>query len=117
MLIYVWAIEQDELSKRKVVEEQDPTPTTGKDVVVPWVLSTQQTKVTEKDGAPRVYNRYYHMFAKGELVGLVHEAARELSLQVEPKAEGTTKNISGVEVVQDGWERSNYYVELKLWKT
>ncbi|KJA27512.1 hypothetical protein HYPSUDRAFT_942556 [Hypholoma sublateritium FD-334 SS-4] len=117
VLIYVWAIEQDELSKRKVVEDQDPTPTIGKDVVVPWVLSTQQTAVTEKCATPRVYNRYYHMFAKGELVGLVNEAARELGLQVEPKAESTTKNIRGVEVVQDGWERSNYYVELKLWQT
>lgn len=115
MLIYVWAIEQDELSKRKVIEEQDPTPTTGKDVVVPWVLSPQQIKGA-KEAAPQVYNRYYHMFAKGELVGLVNEAAGELGLRVGSQ-EGATKNISGVEVVQDGWERSNYYVELKLWQT
>lgn len=120
MLIYVWAIEQDDLSKRKVVEEQDPPPATGKDVVVPWVLSKQLSDSSkaspERDERPQVYNRYYHMFAKGELAGLVQEAASELGLQTGPKSRSTAKYTSGVEIVQDGWERSNYYVELKLWQ-
>jgi tRNA (uracil-5-)-methyltransferase TRM9 len=89
-------------------------------VVVPWVLSKKLSaaeKSLDDGGAqgPQVYNRYYHMFAKGELPGLVVEAAAELGLQVGSKLEDTPKNTRGVEIVQDGWERSNYYVELKLW--
>lgn len=118
MLIYVWATEQDELSKRRVVEDKEPQPSTGKDVVVPWVLSKELSKPSSEQATrPQVYNRYYHMFAKGELLGLVLEAAAELRLQVGPKPEGTAKNTRGVEVVQDGWERSNYYVEVRLWQT
>jgi len=60
-----------------------------------------------------VFNRYYHMFAKGELVGLVDEAAQDLGLHIGHKVDGNR----GVEIVQDGWERSNYYVELRLWNS
>ncbi|KAF8955456.1 hypothetical protein BDZ97DRAFT_1907645 [Flammula alnicola] len=119
VLIYVWAIEQDELSKRKVIAEEDIPPSRGKDVVVPWVLSKElgiSAKSPSQGKEPQVYNRYYHMFAKGELSGLVVEAARELGLQVGVKPEDGAKNMRGVEVVQDGWERSNYYVELRLWR-
>jgi tRNA (uracil-5-)-methyltransferase TRM9 len=122
VLIYVWAIEQDELSKRRVVEDQEPPPSKGKDVVVPWVLSKELSRPSsEQATGPQVYNRYYHMFAKGELLGLVLEAAAELRLQVgpkpKPKPDGTAENTRGVEIVQDGWERSNYYVEVRLWQT
>ncbi|KDR81845.1 hypothetical protein GALMADRAFT_221716 [Galerina marginata CBS 339.88] len=121
LLIYVWAVEQDELSKRKVVAEDDVQTSTGKDVVVPWVLSKELQVASNKPAAiskePLVYNRYYHMFAKGELSGLVGEAARELSLQVGSRPKDGAKNIRGVEVVQNGWERSNYYVELRLWQS
>jgi len=120
-LIYVWAIEQDELSKRKVVADDDVLTSTGKDVVVPWVLSKERQvasdKPAERNKEPLVYNRYYHMFATGELSGLVGEAARELGLQVGFRPKDEAKNIRGVEVVQDGWERSNYYIELRLWQT
>ncbi|KIM49480.1 hypothetical protein M413DRAFT_15535 [Hebeloma cylindrosporum] len=120
VLIYVWAIEQDELSKRRVVSEDDIPSLTGKDVVVPWVLSKELSSAEKSlsDGGPQepqVYNRYYHMFAQGELRGLVIEAAAELGLQVASKPEDVPKNTRGVEIVHDGWERSNYYVELKLW--
>jgi tRNA (uracil-5-)-methyltransferase TRM9 len=55
------------------------------------------------------------MFAKGELRGLVEEATRHLELQVgSPKSNGALAR--GVEIVQDGWERSNYYVELRCWE-
>ncbi|KIJ69233.1 hypothetical protein HYDPIDRAFT_24086 [Hydnomerulius pinastri MD-312] len=139
ILIYVWAIEQDELSKRNIpIEEREETSPTGQDVFVPWVLSQQtamrsnkpkkrrpednqegqHSETTDSQSAAEVpapvYNRYYHMFAKGELTKLTREAAEEMHLVVEPPA-GTDEQ--GVEIVQDGWERSNYYVELRRWKT
>ncbi|KAF9566239.1 S-adenosyl-L-methionine-dependent methyltransferase [Agrocybe pediades] len=121
LLIYVWAIEQDELSKRKVISEEEQPSANGKDVVVPWVLSKEMqsssSPSTQKDDQPRVYNRYYHMFAKGELAGLVLEAAQEFGLQVGAKPNETgVGNLQGLEIVQDGWERSNYYVELRRWQ-
>lgn len=119
ILIYVWAIEQDELSKRKVLGEQEVLATTGKDVMVPWVLTIPATpgpipSPGESENRP-VYNRYYHMFAKGELAGLVVDAATSLGLQVSVKPDKTEQPLRGVEIVQDGWERSNYYVELRRW--
>jgi len=121
LLVYVWATEQDELSKRKVMADEEPPPLMGKDVVVPWVLSkelgTREKQPSNKSKEPQIFNRYYHMFAKGELPGLVIEAAKELGLRVGPKPESGDENLKGIEIVQDGWERSNYYVELRLWKT
>ncbi|KAF8911166.1 hypothetical protein CPB84DRAFT_1842412 [Gymnopilus junonius] len=120
-LIYVWAIEQDELSKRKVVSDNETPSFTGKDVIVPWVLSKNlqvpSNNSSDKNGEPQVYHRYYHMFAQGELSRLVIEAAEELGLQLEHKRRDEGQNVRGVEIVQDGWERSNYYVELRLWQT
>jgi tRNA (uracil-5-)-methyltransferase TRM9 len=84
VLIYVWATEQDALSKREVPADTGD----GQDVFVPWVLG---------DGL--VERRYYHMFARGELRALVDEATSALG--------------GGVQVVQEGWERSNHYVELR----
>lgn len=88
VLIYVWAIEQDSLSKRNIPVDGVPS-NDGQDVFVPW---------TTADG--KVYNRYYHMFAQGELSALVQQAADEVGERIS--------------VVQDGWERSNYYVEVRL---
>jgi len=87
---------------------------------VPWVLSKELSAAAKSltgggTQEPQVYNRYYHMFAKGELPGLVIEAAAELGLQVGSRPEDLPKDRRGIEIVQDGWERSNYYVELKLW--
>jgi len=62
-----------------------------------------------------VFNRYYHMFDDGELAALVSLAAEELSLVVGPP--GGAGSLKGVEIVQDGWERSNHYVELRRWET
>lgn len=96
---------------------------------VPWVLqkqqkpgsgstsrqSTPQTVPEEQheDRPPQVFNRYYHMFAKGELTELVTDAAKSLGLQVGSCVEGMT----GIEITQEGWERSNYYVELRRWQS
>ena len=131
ILIYVWAIEQDELSKRNI-PLNDARPAQGEDVFVPWVMSKDlQTKPKEKKTSsnastpretstqedarpPQVFNRYYHMFAKGELTELVHQAANGLEMHVGPPEDDVRQ---GVEIVQDGWERSNYYVELRRWQS
>ncbi|KAH8107100.1 S-adenosyl-L-methionine-dependent methyltransferase [Cristinia sonorae] len=143
-LIYVWAIEQDDLSKRSIPSDQTAalTDSTGQDVFVPWVLTSPAPKVGPKvkprrrkqnqqletptpetsqedvarESQQRVFNRYYHMFAKGELTALVHDAARGLALEVGPEPVGSEEKRRGLHIVEDGWERSNYYVEFKCWE-
>ncbi|KAI5835674.1 S-adenosyl-L-methionine-dependent methyltransferase [Schizophyllum commune Tattone D] len=114
VLIYVWAVEQDELSKRHIPTEN--TVDAGVDVFVPWVLSKTKTPSDAPTGESKVYNRYYHMFARGELRRLVELAAKEMGLEV-GVADKSAVGRRGLEIVQDGWERSNYYVELRLWRT
>ncbi|KAF9227619.1 hypothetical protein BS17DRAFT_793293 [Gyrodon lividus] len=137
ILIYVWAIEQDEFSKRSISVDGKDEVCLGRDVFVPWVMSQQNAlrskprrrqQASDKQGEPSdaedsqtitevatpVYNRYYHMFARGELAKLTCEAAQEMDLIV-GSPEGTRQQ--GVEIIQDGWERSNYYVEMRCWKT
>jgi len=133
ILIYVWAIEQDEFSKRRIPLAPDPIGSgkTGQDVFVPWVLSRQTMEKSKSDRTsnlgstpvvseqlPDVVNRYYHMFAHGELADLVSSAATELGLQVGLPSSLSSAGVktSGVTIVQDGWERSNYYVELQCWE-
>ncbi|KAI8998575.1 S-adenosyl-L-methionine-dependent methyltransferase [Trametes punicea] len=149
-LIYVWAIEQDELSKRSIPVGSSEAGSSktgsltargkGQDVFVPWVLAqpigsqpkarrkgrpvdqSDMAEATIEDDAtpncpptaPRVFDRYYHMFAKGELTELVTEAAVDMGLQIgEPDGKS---GVSGLQIVQDGWERSNYFVELRRWR-
>ena len=138
----MWAIEQDELSKRNVptasTEASDlDSSASGQDVFVPWVLAQpQETKPkarrrgkTEQQeaqevptptvSAPKVFDRYYHMFAKGELNDLVVQAASNMGLVVgeaPTDADYLGGGILGMQIVQDGWERSNYYVELRCWE-
>jgi tRNA (uracil-5-)-methyltransferase TRM9 len=129
ILIYVWAVEQDELSKRRI--PGDPRKChVGQDVFVPWVLSKQRTdrnhsKITkpssdlllaEPTEEPTVYHRYYHLFDEGELVALTRSAVEELGLNVLAFSEQNFIEKTGVEIVQEGWERSNYYVELRRWE-
>ena len=110
-LIFVWAVEQDELSKRTVPQDTENTQAEmGEDVFVPWVLPNVKGSRGE---SPRVFKRFYHMFVKGELRELVIHAARDLGLQV--GARDDVDGVRGLEIVQDGWQRSNYYVELSLW--
>lgn len=101
VLIYVWAVEQDEMSKR-VIPRPDSVAVEGRDVFVPWV---------SKADTEEIFRRYYHMFENGELTRLVKSAATALGLQVGEPGSG-----EGIEIVQNGWERSNYYVELRRWK-
>lgn len=108
------------LSKRSIPgeEEAQVQETAGRDVFVPWVLSKPTAKGSPQlDGeaeSPQVFNRYYHMFEAGELRGLVVQAAERMGLSVGEEVAGGEKE--GVEIVQDGWERSNYFVELRRWK-
>ncbi|KZV66511.1 S-adenosyl-L-methionine-dependent methyltransferase [Peniophora sp. CONT] len=137
VLVYVWAIEQDDLSKRAIPlsshDQPSPQPdqTAGQDVFVPWVLSQQQPRAKKPrrqrnaaaqleepekpEPAPQTFHRYYHMFAEGELDALVHGAARSIGLSV-GKVGDFPEGASGVEIVQSGWERSNYYVEARRWR-
>lgn len=137
-LIYVWAVEQDNLSKRKIPNAGHPPESSkqGHDVFVPWVFTQQSHSVNcedrpspsadtggaSQDKSTQVFNRYYHMFAKGELRMLVEDAARTLGLIIGSKDELNGDNaegqrcMDGVEIVQDGWERSNYYIELRRWR-
>ena len=137
----MWAIEQDGLSKRYIpTESTDAADSAGQDVFVPWVLASQtqkpkprsrrrrgqegqpgedaeaQQEETKDEPAPPVFNRYYHMFAKGELSALVVEAANELGLEIGPKPDGGKGNRRGIHIVEDGWERSNYYTEFSRWE-
>jgi tRNA (uracil-5-)-methyltransferase TRM9 len=119
ILVYVWAREQDAQSKRVIPSkpppdaqetvEVPPSAQEGVDVFVPWVRSASVSKER-----PEVYHRYYHMFAEGELRQLVSQAAAELDLEVGERIKG--RQGKGLTVVQEGWERSNYYIELLSWK-
>lgn len=82
--------------------------------MVPWVFAGQAgQKGVESSSNAKVYQRYYHFFESSELKELACEAAKELALQIGPRPqEGKGR---GVEIVQDSWERSNFYIELKLW--
>jgi len=158
ILIYVWAIEQDELSQLHIPTELQTnargaiSTASGRDVFVPWVMLKEDSnkrklkgKAELEDGVssaivspnettvcapttlvpdePQIFNRFYHMFAKGELAELVRSAGSDLGLHVGPAttlamARGTSTEARGrgLEIVQDGWEKSNHYVELRRWE-
>lgn len=134
----MWAIEQDNLSKRSI-PQSGAAQSAGQDVFVPWVLASQtkakqrnprkgvndaegpqrllqagqvDAELSEQKPAP-VFNRYYHMFAKGELTQLVQDAAEAIGLVVGSESKEVSR---GIEIAQNGWERSNYYVEIRRWE-
>ncbi|KAJ3165651.1 tRNA methyltransferase, has a role in tRNA modification [Irineochytrium annulatum] len=94
MLIFVWAMEQE--GKRKF-ERQD--------VFVPWTFpknvfkeknaensrAINQAKILREDDLNVVYQRYYHLFTKGELDGIVNAAG-------------------GLKIEMSGYDRDNWYV-------
>lgn len=121
LLVYVWAIDQDDASKRVVPSTGETSDVKEQDVLVPWVLSNgsqRKSDATTAEDAPRVYQRYYHMFAPGELRSLTESAAASLGLIVgpPPNAADSQGPQSGLEIVAEGWERSNHYVEAKRWQ-
>lgn len=71
-------------------------------------------EVESTEEPSKVLNRYYHMFSEGELYELTITAVQELGLGV-----GNESDVSvdqGIEIVQCGWERSNYYIEIRRWR-
>ncbi|KAI9309140.1 S-adenosyl-L-methionine-dependent methyltransferase [Cunninghamella echinulata] len=83
VLIFVWALEQTKFTKRNFQENEQ-------DVFVPWVLTKKKDENSD-DEAPKVFNRYYHLFKKGELDGLFEK-------------------IDNVSVDIAGYDRDNHYV-------
>jgi tRNA (uracil-5-)-methyltransferase TRM9 len=81
VLVFVWALEQTKFSKRNFEPGQQ-------DVFVPWKMTP---KKGENEADLPVYNRYYHLFKKGELDALFEQ-------------------IEGVEVDTSGYDRDNHYV-------
>lgn len=127
-LIYVWATDQDELSKRAIpTSRPNPSPPglRGQDVFVPWVLAEDLkaghiagNESREAEREKKVFNRYYHMFEEGELRELVLLAAGELDICTGPH-KGYAEQINSqtaIEIVKDDWERSNYYLEFRLYQ-
>lgn len=84
-LIYVWALEQK--NSRRGWDEGGE-----QDIMVPWVMKTSKKKVEESGGqleAEKTFQRYYHLYKKGELEGDVVAA--------------------GGKVIDAGYERDNWY--------
>jgi len=136
-------VEQDELSKRTIpTQPRSDRGGKGLDVFVPWVLTRrhpkkasnhieaiQSSNISTKPQTPehsssgqadtKSLNRFYHMFGEGELTQLACEAAHELGLRVgsNSSADEDDDGKMGAEIVQSGWEKSNYYIEMRRWKT
>lgn len=77
-LIYVWALEQKH-SRRGWDEGDD------QDVMVPWVMKG----TNEKDNGSKTFDRYYHLYRRGELQNDIEAA--------------------GGEVIESGYERDNWW--------
>ncbi|KAH7343696.1 hypothetical protein B0J17DRAFT_764870 [Rhizoctonia solani] len=143
-LIYAWAVQQDELSKRVVPDISDgsTSSTKAQDVLVPWVMQQEhktkpKAKTRRKAGGNQeeshpnlpqpqqlnehadspVFQRYYHLFVSGELTELAIAAATKLKLTVGPVPADECMDgpQHGVYISPEGWERSNLYVELTRW--
>ena len=87
LLIQVWALEQSSetsLARRGTLKD------TGneQDVFVPWTTKTAEGE--------QVFQRYYHLYVKGELESEVREAAVDMGV--------TWQSLS------EGWEKGNWYV-------
>lgn len=78
-LIYVWALEQRH-SRRGWDEGDD------QDVMVPWVMKKGKAGENEES---KSFNRYYHLYRRGEL---------ERDIQV-----------AGGEVIESGYEKDNWW--------
>ncbi|KAK6098897.1 tRNA methyltransferase, has a role in tRNA modification [Batrachochytrium dendrobatidis] len=90
-LIFVWALEQESKSKRQY---------TSQDVFVPWKMprriyaakvDEQESQQQTRQDSDLIYQRYYHMFTKGELDELAEE-------------------VAAGSVVMSGYDCDNHYV-------
>lgn len=75
MLVFVWALEQE---KRKFKQQ---------DVYLPWKHKKIETEETQTSS----YQRFYHVFVKGELRDLL-------------------SNIPHVTVIEEGMDHNNWFV-------
>lgn len=82
-LVYVWALEQGG-SRRGWDEGHE------QDVMVPWVMKSGKKKVAEGAEPEKTFQRYYHLYRKGEL-------------------EEDVGSVGGV-VVEGGYEKDNWWV-------
>eukprot|EP00123_Amoebidium_parasiticum_P012113 comp21128_c0_seq1/m.28560 comp21128_c0_seq1/g.28560 ORF comp21128_c0_seq1/g.28560 comp21128_c0_seq1/m.28560 type:complete len:234 (-) comp21128_c0_seq1:406-1107(-) len=83
MLVYVWAKEQDKFQNSDVGPDGD--------LFVPWRLQKQFAKETSEAATDQVFQRYYHLFAEGELEQLVQQ-------------------VVGLRAVESGYDRDNWWV-------
>ena len=60
VLVYVWALEQAG-SRRGWAEGG------AQDLLVPWVVKAEQQQAPEGGGGDRTFQRYYHLYRRGEL--------------------------------------------------
>ncbi|KAK0122152.1 tRNA methyltransferase, has a role in tRNA modification [Cadophora gregata] len=81
-LVYVWALEQK--GSRRGWDEGGE-----QDVMVPWVMKSGKKKVEEGAEPEKTFQRYYHLYRKGEL-------------------EEDVVNVGGV-VVESGYEKDNWW--------
>ena len=81
--------------------------------------ASQRPEIPQADGVGQstaVFNRYYHLFEEGELRELLSDAARELNIHEESRDSKRPGFRNYIEIVRDDWERSNYYVEFRLYQ-
>jgi tRNA (uracil-5-)-methyltransferase TRM9 len=81
-LVYVWALEQR--GSRRGWDEGGE-----QDVMVPWVMKSSKKDVGENGEMEKTFQRYYHLYRKGELEEDVVEV--------------------GGEVVDSGYEKDNWW--------
>lgn len=82
-LIYAWALEQKD-SRRGWDEGSE------QDVMVPWVMKKAKKDLAEGEQNETTFQRYYHLYRKGEM-------------------EEDVKSAGGV-VVEAGYEKDNWWV-------
>ena len=83
VLLFVWALEQK--SSRRGWDEN-----CEQDIMVPWVM---KAKLNEEGSSEKIYQRYYHLYRKGELEESIQQA--------------------GGEVLEAGYEKDNWWAIAK----
>lgn len=103
-----------------VAQTPEPKPRTPQQSKKTEAIASEESKsaLVLPETPKQVFNRYYHLFSQGELTELVMEAALDMGLVIgqPPEAQTQGPKIRGLQIVQDDWERSNYYVELRRWE-
>ncbi|PLW20768.1 hypothetical protein PCANC_09310 [Puccinia coronata f. sp. avenae] len=142
ILIFVWAQEQGEKSRRKwakgtllpaphldISTSQSETDLENlsnlQDVLVPWVLNHHPSGEKSSAEGTKTYNRYYHLFCEGELIQLVQAAAESMKLPFRPFHTNPdqkpppqySQQKDWCLIKRHGWEADNWWVEVELGTT